>query len=47
MLRVWAELGFAQIARALGENINTVSARYRYALASLRKLITEESHERI
>lgn len=47
VLRVWADLGFAEIAAALGENINTISARYRYALANLKKLITEECHERI
>jgi len=47
VLRVWAELGFAEIAAALGDNINTISARYRYALANLKKIITEQSHERI
>lgn len=47
VLRVWADLGFAEIAAALGENINTISSRYRYALANLKKLISEEHHERI
>lgn len=47
VLRVWAELTFAEIAAALGENLNTISARYRYALANLKKLLTEECHERL
>lgn len=47
MLRVWAELGFAEIAAVLGGNINTISARYRYALANLKRIITEQRHERI
>lgn len=46
ILRVWAELSFAEIAAALGENINTVSARYRYGLARMKKLIAEQCHER-
>lgn len=47
VLRIWAELGFAEIAAALEANINTISARYRYALGNLKKLITEQKHERI
>lgn len=47
VLRVWAELSFAEIAAAVDANINTISARYRYALANLKKLITEQSHERV
>ena len=46
VLRVWAEMTFAQIADTLRENQNTVAARHRYALASLRKLLPEECHER-
>lgn len=46
-LRVWAELTFAEIARTLGENMNTVAARYRYALANLKKHLPEECHERV
>jgi RNA polymerase sigma-70 factor (ECF subfamily) len=46
VLKVWAEMTFAQIADALGENQNTVAARHRYALAGLRKLLPEECHER-
>src|SRR6266478_4228227 len=37
VLRIWGELTFAQIAAALGESINTVAARYRYALEALRR----------
>jgi RNA polymerase sigma-70 factor (ECF subfamily) len=47
VLRVWGGLSFAEIAATLGENINTVSARYRYALAHLKKLLTKENHEQI
>jgi RNA polymerase sigma-70 factor, ECF subfamily len=38
-LHVWGGLTFAQIAEATGASINTIAARYRYALkALLRKL---------
>ncbi|HEY2574240.1 MAG TPA: sigma-70 family RNA polymerase sigma factor [Verrucomicrobiaceae bacterium] len=47
VLRVWAELSFAEIAAILGENVNTITSRYRYALAHLKKLVSEEHHERI
>jgi len=46
VLRVWAEMTFSTIAEALGESINTITARYRYALSNLKKLIPEETHER-
>ena len=46
-LRVWGDLTFAQIAEALTENPNTVAARYRYALANLKKSLPEECHERV
>jgi RNA polymerase sigma-70 factor (ECF subfamily) len=46
-LRVWGEMTFAQIAETLGENMNTITARYRYALANLRKHLPEDCHERI
>ena len=46
LLRIWGELTFAEIAATLDENINTISARHRYALAALKKLLPEECHER-
>jgi RNA polymerase sigma-70 factor, ECF subfamily len=46
-LRVWAEMTFAEIAETLGENMNTIAARYRYALANLKKHLPEDCHERI
>lgn len=46
MLRIWGEMTFAEIADTLDENINTIAARHRYALASLKKLLPEECHER-
>lgn len=46
-LRVWAEMTFAEIAETLGENQNTIAARYRYALANLKKHLPEDCHERV
>ena len=46
MLRIWGEMTFAEIAETLDENINTIAARHRYALAALKKLLPEECHER-
>ncbi len=46
LLRIWGELTFAEIAQTLDENINTIAARHRYALAALKKLLPEECHER-
>lgn len=45
VLRVWSGMTFADIARALGENENTVAARCRRALAALEKLLPEECRE--
>jgi len=39
VLRIWGELTFAQIAESLGLSINTITARHRYALDALRKLL--------
>ena len=41
VLKVWAELTFQEIADALGAPLNTVAARYRYALEKLRNRIHE------
>lgn len=46
-LRVWADMTFAEIAATLGENMNTITARYRYALANLKKHLPEDCHERV
>jgi RNA polymerase sigma-70 factor, ECF subfamily len=45
VLKIWGELTFAQIAETLGAPLNTVAARYRYALDKLRNRII--SHERV
>ena len=37
VLKIWNELTFSEIARALDISQNTAASRYRYALASLRK----------
>ncbi len=47
VLRIWGELTFAQIAQAFGESINTVAARYRYALEALRRHTHHEDYERV
>ena len=45
LLKIWAEMTFAEIAQTLNENPNTVAARYRYALANLKKLLPADCHE--
>ncbi len=47
VLRIWSDLTFAQIAETLGESINTVASRYRYALAALRKQVNPHEYERV
>ncbi len=39
LLKIWNELTFAEIGVALGISQNTAASRYRYALASLKKLL--------
>lgn len=36
-LRIWGGLTFNEIAQTTGQNLNTITARYRYALAALQK----------
>ena len=36
-LKIWGGLTFAEIAGMLGESINTITSRYRYALGSMEK----------
>ncbi|MFM7249416.1 MAG: RNA polymerase sigma factor [Planctomycetaceae bacterium] len=45
VLRVWAGLSFAEIARALDANENTVTARCRRGLEKLERLLPEECRE--
>jgi RNA polymerase sigma-70 factor (ECF subfamily) len=42
VLKIWAELTFAQIAAVLDVSQNTAASRYRYALTALRGELTEE-----
>jgi len=41
-LRIWGEYPFARIAELTDSNVNTVTARYRYALGHLRDLLNSE-----
>lgn len=47
VLRTWGELTFAEIAATLGESINTVASRHRYALAALRGTLKTYEPERV
>ena len=47
VLRVWGELTFAEIATAVGDSINTVAARHRYALEALRRILKPHEYERV
>jgi RNA polymerase sigma-70 factor (ECF subfamily) len=47
VLRIWGGLTFAQMAETVGESINTVAARYRYALEGLRRHIRQPDYERV
>jgi RNA polymerase sigma-70 factor (ECF subfamily) len=38
IMKIWNELTFAEIGSALGISQNTAASRYRYALATLRKV---------
>jgi RNA polymerase sigma-70 factor (ECF subfamily) len=42
ILRIWGDLSFPAIADALGANVNTVTSRYRAALADLRSRLNPE-----
>ena len=46
VLRIWGELSFAEIATALGDSINTVASRYRYALDGLRRILKPHEYQR-
>jgi RNA polymerase sigma-70 factor (ECF subfamily) len=39
VMKFWNELTFAEIAEALGISQNTAASRYRYALATLKKVM--------
>ncbi|MBM4021180.1 MAG: sigma-70 family RNA polymerase sigma factor [Planctomycetes bacterium] len=45
ILRVWGGLTFAEVARVLQANVNTVASRYRAALSSLQKSLPEIVHD--
>ena len=45
ILHIWGELPFQEIATTLGAPLPTVTSRYRYALANLKKLFPEDCHE--
>jgi len=39
IMKIWNDLTFAEIGEALGVSQNTAASRYRYGLASLRKIL--------
>src|SRR4051794_23587199 len=41
VMKIWNELTFADIATVLGISQNTAASRYRYALAALKKNLTQ------
>lgn len=47
VLRIWGDLTFAEIAATLGDSINTIASRYRYALEALRKILKPQEYERV
>ena len=47
VLRIWGDLSFAEIATTLGDSINTVASRYRYALDAMRRILKPHEYERI
>jgi RNA polymerase sigma-70 factor (ECF subfamily) len=47
VLRIWGELSFAEIASTLGDSINTVASRYRYALDGLRRILKPHEYQRV
>ena len=46
-LKIWGELTFQQVAEVVGESINTIAARYRYALEALRRTMKPHEYERV
>ena len=47
VLRIWGDLTFSEIATTLGDSINTVASRYRYALDGLRRILKPHEYERV
>ena len=47
VLRIWGELSFAEIATTLGDSINTVASRYRYALDGLGRILKPHEYQRV
>jgi len=45
MLRIYEQLTFEEIGRAVKASLNTVASRYRYALKKLRQALGDSSHE--
>ena len=46
VLRIWAELGFAQIAELVGVSVSTAFKRYRTALSQMKVQLQRSNHAR-
>lgn len=47
VLRAWSGLTFSEIAETLGESINTIASRHRYALEAMRRALKTYEPERL
>jgi RNA polymerase sigma-70 factor (ECF subfamily) len=45
VLKIWGELTFDEIGEQLAISPNTAASRWRYAMETLRKLITARTYE--
>ena len=41
VLKIWGELTFQEIAERTGQNLSTITSRYRYAMTALRGVLAE------
>ena len=46
VLRIWAELGFAQVAELVGVSVSTAFERYKAALSQMKSQLQRSDHAR-